>query len=67
MGDSKSLHDVEKIVLACADGLSNVEVAQTLGVAQPTVRKWRSRFAERRPRQTLSTDLRRRTLDHRFG
>jgi transposase len=31
-------------VLACADGLSNVEVAQRLGVTRPTVGKWRSRF-----------------------
>jgi transposase len=33
-----------RIVLACADGLSNVEVAQRLGVTRPTVGKWRSRF-----------------------
>jgi transposase/DNA-binding CsgD family transcriptional regulator len=33
-----------RIVLACADGLSNVEVAQQLGVSRPTVGKWRSRF-----------------------
>jgi transposase len=33
-----------RIVLACADGLSNVEVARTLGVSRPTVGKWRSRF-----------------------
>jgi transposase len=37
-----------RIVLACADGLSNVEVAQLLGVSRPTVSKWRSRFIERR-------------------
>jgi len=34
-----------RIVLACADGFSNVEVAQRLGVSRPTVGKWRSRFS----------------------
>ena len=33
-----------RIVLACADGLSNLAVAQRLGVSLPTVGKWRSRF-----------------------
>ncbi len=33
-----------RIVLACADGMSNVEVARKLGVTRPTVGKWRSRF-----------------------
>jgi transposase/DNA-binding CsgD family transcriptional regulator len=33
-----------RIVLACADGLSNVDVAQRLGITRPTVGKWRSRF-----------------------
>jgi transposase len=35
-------------VLACADGLSNVEVARRLGVSRPTVGKWRCRFADNR-------------------
>jgi len=37
-----------RIVLACADGLSNTEVAGRLGVSRPTVGKWRSRFVARR-------------------
>src|SRR5438477_6924651 len=33
-----------RIVLSCADGLSNSEVSRRLGVSLPTVGKWRSRF-----------------------
>jgi transposase len=35
-------------VLACAERVSNTEVAEALGVSRPTVGKWRSRFVERR-------------------
>jgi len=35
-------------VLACADGLTNLEVAAREGVSMPTVGKWRSRFVESR-------------------
>jgi transposase len=35
-----------RIVLACAEGLSNVEVAARLGVHPTTVGTWRSRFLE---------------------
>src|SRR4051794_41895988 len=37
-----------RIVLACAEGLSNLEVSQRLGVTRPTVGKWRSRFVRGR-------------------
>jgi transposase len=33
-----------RIVLACAEGLSNSEVSRGLGVSLPTVGKWRARF-----------------------
>jgi transposase len=33
-----------RIVLACAEGASNVAVAARLGVSRTTVRKWRTRF-----------------------
>ena len=35
-------------MLACAEGLSNVEVADRLGVSRMTVGKWRSRFVSDR-------------------
>jgi transposase len=34
-----------RIILAASEGLNNVEVADRLGVAVSTVRKWRNRFA----------------------
>src|SRR5258707_9420686 len=37
-----------RIVLACAEGGSNVEVAARLGLHVATVRKWRNRFVDRR-------------------
>jgi len=37
-----------RIVLACAEGGHNGEVAERLGVNRDTVRKWRNRFIERR-------------------
>lgn len=37
-----------KIILACADGDLNVEVAARLRIREQTVAKWRGRFAQRR-------------------
>ena len=47
----KSPHSIaqrSRIVLLAADGLSNVAVAERVGVNQATVVKWRKRFLERR-------------------
>jgi transposase len=40
--------DRARIVLACAEGMSNAGAAQSLGVAVKSVSKWRRRFAEQR-------------------
>src|SRR5215213_11273776 len=45
---SQALAERCRIVLACAEGRSNTEVAQHLGVARSTVIKWRWRFVARR-------------------
>jgi DNA-binding CsgD family transcriptional regulator len=37
-----------RIVLTCAEGLSNIEVADRLGVNRMTVGRWRNRFIESR-------------------
>jgi transposase len=37
-----------RVVLACAQGMTNTEVAERLGVNRTTASKWRARFAERR-------------------
>jgi hypothetical protein len=45
---SQALALRSRIVLGCAEGLSNKEVAARQRVAQPTVGKWRARFVEAR-------------------
>jgi transposase len=37
-----------RIILAAADGRSNTEIAERVGVTRPTVTKWRNRFALQR-------------------
>jgi transposase len=37
-----------RIVLAAAEGLTNLQIAERVGVSRPTVTKWRNRFAEHR-------------------
>lgn len=37
-----------RIIVSCGQGRSNGDVARRLGVARPTVGKWRQRFVERR-------------------
>nr|WP_277986490.1 helix-turn-helix domain-containing protein [Promicromonospora panici] len=43
---SQALALRSKIVLACADGLDNTQVAEKLGCHVVTVGKWRARFVE---------------------
>lgn len=45
---SQALALRSRIVLACADGRSNKDVADALGISYPTVGKWRKRFVELR-------------------
>jgi transposase len=45
---SQALTLRSKIILACADGASNLEVAATLRIREQTVAKWRGRFVQRR-------------------
>ncbi len=40
--------DRARIILACAEGMSNAQAARELGVAVKSVSKWRRRFAGRR-------------------
>jgi len=45
-----------RIVLACADGLSNLDVADQLDVSRMTVGKWRARFLSQRLDGLLDED-----------
>ena len=45
---AQALAQRSRIVLAAADGLKNIEIAEQLGVGRPMVTKWRNRFAEHR-------------------
>jgi hypothetical protein len=44
----RRLADRARIILACAEGMSEVQAARELGVAVKSVSKWRRRFAARR-------------------
>jgi transposase len=45
---AQALAQRSRIILACANGGSNTEVAAELGLARDTVAKWRSRFVVHR-------------------
>jgi len=45
---SQALAERSRIVLGCAGGKANGEVAEELGIHRVTVGKWRARFAKRR-------------------
>ena len=45
---AQGLANRARIVLACAEGANNTQVAKDLGLSRPTVRRWRDRFAAER-------------------
>jgi transposase len=45
---AQDLAQRSKIVLRCADGVTNAQAARELGVTAATVNRWRARFVERR-------------------
>ena len=50
---ARSLSDRCRMILRCADGLTNKAVAIELGVHEHTIGKWRSRFPEGPHRRTF--------------
>ena len=46
-----------RIVLLAANGTSNVEIAELVGVSRPTVDLWRNRYRERVARPRLVLEL----------
>lgn len=42
---AQGLANRARIVLACAEGANNTQIAKDLGLSRPTVRRWRDRFA----------------------
>ena len=52
-----------RIVLRCADGVDNEQVARWLSVTPQTVSKWRGRFVRRRIEGLLDAPR----LEHRVG
>ena len=46
----QSLAQRARIILACAEGKSNREIAEQVRVTKQTVGKWRSRFLNKRGR-----------------
>jgi len=53
---SQALAQRCKIVLACAEGTPNTQVAAALGVHPDTVSKWRNRFSKRRLNGLIDED-----------
>ena len=49
----RSLSDRAHIVLLAAEGLTNVQIANALGINSHTARKWRNRFASMALRSAL--------------
>ena len=62
---SQALASRARIVLACAEGGSDLAVARDLGTTRETVGKWRRRFVQARLRRVVGHATSRRTAAHR--